>query len=91
MNHLVLQTGIYTWLFQLDDEPNHYIKNCCFNKTSIKNWLFRVPYLYIFIYNYVFNDLGGAFILFLFGIRRIQKGSSTHLQPNSLKALKLDL
>lgn len=29
---------------QLDDEPNHYIKNGCFTKqTNIKFWLFRVP------------------------------------------------
>ena len=30
----------YSQLFQLDDEPNHYMKNGCFTKTSIKQIVF---------------------------------------------------
>ena len=31
-NYLEPQTTIYKWLFQLDDEPNLYIKSGCFTK-----------------------------------------------------------
>ena len=41
---LELQTTSFLWLFQLDDEPNHYIKNGWKspNIHPLKRWLFRV-------------------------------------------------
>ena len=30
------EKSVYKWLFQLDDEPNHYIKTCCFTKHPFK-------------------------------------------------------
>ena len=40
------ETSVCKWLFQLDDEPNHYIKKMVVSPNihwKMKNWLFRVP------------------------------------------------
>lgn len=41
----------FKWVFQLDDEPNHHMKDGWTSPfPSIKNfWLFRVPTVYIYI------------------------------------------
>ena len=49
-NYLEPQTTIYKWLFQLDDSKSLHGK-WLFNQRSIKNWLFRVPGIYIYIIN----------------------------------------
>ncbi len=37
--------GCFSWMI-----PNLYMKNCCFTKHPFKNWWFRVPGIYIYIY-----------------------------------------
>ncbi len=46
--HLEPETTIYKWLFQLDDSKSLHRK-WLFHQTSIKNWLFGVPGIYIYL------------------------------------------
>ena len=51
--YLELQTTSSLWLFQLDDSKSLHGK-WLLNQTSIKNWLFRVPGIYIYtVYIYI--------------------------------------
>ena len=61
---LELQTTSFLWLFQLDDEPNLYIKNGCSTKHPLKNgclvyqeWLFNDGIL-IIVYEIIPNIPG---------------------------------